>query len=271
VQVPAVPASAHEAQVPVHAVEQQTPCWQKLWAQSLAIAHGCPSASLPQLPLTHRLVDTQSAAVVQLLLQTAFVVSHRYGSHSELVTVLHTPAPSQVRCGVSVDPVQVPGAHCVPVAHNRHAPAPLHMPSVPHVVAAVVAHCVAGVGAVPFATLLHVPTLPAIAHDLHVPVQALLQQKPCAQKPEAHSFAAVHAVPVGFSVHAPALQMYGATQSVAAVQVLRQMGIVASQVYGAHALVVAAAQTPAPLHVRGDVSVDPVQVGAAHCVPVTYL
>jgi len=28
------------------------------------------------------------------------------------------------------------------------------------------------VGAVPLATLLHVPRLPAIAHDLHVPVHA---------------------------------------------------------------------------------------------------
>jgi hypothetical protein len=104
------------------------------------------------------------------------------------------------------------------------------MPSVPHVVATVVAHCVAGVGAVPFATLLQVPTLPVIAHDLHVPLQALLQQTPWAQKPELHSFAIVHAVPIGFSVQAPALQMYGETQSVAAVQVFRQTGIVESQV-----------------------------------------
>jgi hypothetical protein len=50
------------------------------------------------------------------------------------------------------------------------------MPSSPHVVPAVATHCVAGVGAVPSATLLHVPRLPASAHDLHVPVQAWLQQ-----------------------------------------------------------------------------------------------
>ena len=93
-----------------------------------------------------------------------------------LVTDRQTPAPSQVRWGVSVDPTQVPAAHCVPVAQKRQAPAPLHIPSSPQVVAAVAAHWVAGVGAVPLATLLHVPWLPAIAHDLHVPVQAWLQQ-----------------------------------------------------------------------------------------------
>ena len=122
--------------------------------------------------LTHRLVVTQSAAVAQVVLHAAAAVSHRYGSHSELVTDRQTPAPSQVRCGVSVDPVHVAAAHCVPVAQKRHAPAPLHMPSVPHVVETVVVHCVAGVGAVPLATLLHVPTDPVIAHDLHVPVHA---------------------------------------------------------------------------------------------------
>jgi len=60
----------------------------------------------------------------------------------------------------------------VVLAQKRHAPAPLHMPSSPQVVAAVAAHCVAGVGAVPSATLLHVPSFPAIPHDLHVPVHA---------------------------------------------------------------------------------------------------
>jgi hypothetical protein len=93
-----------------------------------------------------------------------------------LVTDPHAPAPSHRRCGVSVDPAHVPGAHWVVFAQKRHAPAPLHMPSSPQVIATVAAHCVAGVGAVPSATLLQVPRLVAIAHDLHVPVQAWLQQ-----------------------------------------------------------------------------------------------
>ena len=109
VHVPSVPASAHDAQVPVQAVAQQTPCAQKLCAQSLAIVQAWPSASLPQLPLTQLFVDTQSVLAVQVVLQVGVAVSHRYGSHSEVVTVRQTPAPSQVRCGVSVDPTQVAG------------------------------------------------------------------------------------------------------------------------------------------------------------------
>jgi hypothetical protein len=270
VQVPIVPASAHDAHVPVQAVPQQTPCAQKLWAQSLAMAHGWPSASFPQLPLTQLFVVTQSVLAVQVVRQEGVVVLHRYGSHCEVVTARQTPAPSHVRWGVSVDPVHVAAAHCILIAQKRQAPAPLHMPSVPHVVAAVVAHCVAGIGAVPFATLLHVPRLPVIAHDLHVPVHAWLQQYPCAQKPESHSFAIVHAAPVGFRVQLPALQTLGARQSASAVQVVRQAAPAASHLYFPHGPVVAAPQTPAPSHARDDVNVDPVQLAAAHDVPMTY-
>ena len=68
-QVPAVPVSAHDTQVPVHAVEQQTPCAQKLCVHWLAVVQGWPSASLPQLMLTQLLGATQSvAALVQVVL-----------------------------------------------------------------------------------------------------------------------------------------------------------------------------------------------------------
>lgn len=190
-----------------------------------------------------------------------------------LVTDRQTPAPSHVRAGVSVEPTQVPATHCVPLAQKRHAPAPLHMPSSPHAVAAVAAHWLAGEGAVPLATLLHVPRLPAIAHDLQAVSHAWLQQNPCAQKLEAHSPAAVHAAPVGLRVQMLALQMLGATQSVAAVvQLVRQAPAVVSQVYFPHELDVAAPQTPAPLHVRADrATVELEHIDAAHWVPATCL
>jgi hypothetical protein len=145
------------------------------------------------------------------------------------------------------------------------------LPSVPQVVDPLVVHWLVGLGAVPFATLLHVPTLPATAHDLHVPAQAWLQQNPCAQKPESHSVAARHAAPIGFSVQMPALQMLGETQSPSAVQLVRHAVPAALHVYLPHDAVVAAAQAPAPSHRRCDVEVDPVQVAAAHDVPLMYL
>jgi hypothetical protein len=64
------------------------------------------------------------------------------------------------------------------------------------------------------------------------------------------------------------MQLNGATQSVFAVQVVRHAPV--PQAYGSHIEVVAAWQVPVPLHERAAVSVDPVQLAAAHCVPVPY-
>jgi len=67
--VPTEPASAHDAQVPAHAVEQQTPCahWPEL--HIAPAVHVAPLGNLPQLMLTQLLGATQSvAALVQLVL-----------------------------------------------------------------------------------------------------------------------------------------------------------------------------------------------------------
>jgi len=178
--VPAEPMRAQDAQLPAQVVAQQTFCAQLLWRHWVAVVQGWPSGSLPQLVPTQLLGETQSAVLPQVILQAGAVGgaagSHTYGSQSEVVTVLQTPVPSHRRGGVSVEPTQLGVAHCVVLAQNRQAPAPLHMPSVPQVVDTVVAHWFAGVGAVPLATLLQVPSLPATAQDLQVPVQAWSQQ-----------------------------------------------------------------------------------------------
>ena len=272
-QTPSDVASAHDAHVPVQAVEQHTPCSQKFELHWFAVVHAAPFGSLPQLMLTQLFGDTQSVAVLVHVVLHAVADPHWYGSHSALVTDRQMPAPSQVRAGVSVEPTHVPATHCVPLAQKRHAPAPLHMPSSPHDVAAVATHWLAGEGAVPLATLLHTPRLPAIAHDLHAVSHAWLQQYPCAQKLEPHSPGVVHAAPVGLSVQMLALQMLGATQSVAAVvQLVRQAPAVVSQVYLPHGLDVAAPQTPAPLQVRADRAIVALEhIGAAHWVPLTCL
>jgi len=58
------------------------------------------------------------------------------------------------------------------------------------------------------------------------------------------------------------MQVKGATQWASVVQVVRQA--VPVHAYGSHIDVVAAWQVPVPLHDRVDVSVEPVQVAAAH-------
>ena len=128
---------------------------------------------------------------------------------------------------------------------------PLHTPSRPHAVAAVATHWLAATGAVPLGTLEHVPSAVASAHVLHVPVHAVSQQRPCAQKPELHSAAAVHVPPIGLSEQVVPLQMFGATHCASAEQVFLQMPAVVSHWNAPHDCVVAVAHAPAPSHSWG--------------------
>lgn len=48
--------------------------------------------------------------------------------------------------------------------------------------------------------------LPAIAHERHVPVQELVQQTPCWQRPVWHSVPAPQVAPFTFFEHTPPLQ-----------------------------------------------------------------
>lgn len=63
-QAPALPGTAHDRQVSVHAVRQHTPWAQIPELQSSAPAHDPPSGFLPQLPPLHELGATHWAAVV---------------------------------------------------------------------------------------------------------------------------------------------------------------------------------------------------------------
>jgi hypothetical protein len=111
-QVPADPASAHDRQVPVQAVSQQTPCAQKPDTQDAAAVHAAPGGSLPQLPLAQTLGATQSAFVVQVTLQAD--APQAKGVHVAVVAGRQVPAPSQVRDCVRVDPVHEAAAQLVP-------------------------------------------------------------------------------------------------------------------------------------------------------------
>lgn len=132
---------------------------------SLAIEHGWLFGFFPQLPSMQVLGATQSLSAAHVVRHAFVAGSQVNGSQSELVTDRQTPAPSQVRCGVCVDPVHAGTAHCVPTAQMRQAPAPLHVPSLPHVDAAAIGHCDATSGGSPFAIGEHVPTLPISVQD----------------------------------------------------------------------------------------------------------
>jgi hypothetical protein len=70
VHAPSEPASAHDWQVPVHAVWQHTPCWQKPERQSLLTEHVEPAGFFVHAPATQTLGARQSASAVQAVRQT---------------------------------------------------------------------------------------------------------------------------------------------------------------------------------------------------------
>ena len=92
-------------------------------------------------------------------------------------------------------------------------------------------------------TFRHVPSLPAIAHDRHVPVQAAEQHLPCAQTFELHSASAPQPAPIGFLPQLPPIQVLGARQSASVEQFVRQAPF-APQTYGVHDWLALPAQVP---------------------------
>jgi hypothetical protein len=118
---------------------------------------------------------------------------------------------------------------------------------------------------------VHVPTVPASAHDLHVPVQAVAQQTPCAQKSDAQSLATAHVAPFAAFPQLVPVQTFGDAQSLgAAHEVLQTPATPAPHAYGAQDDDVTVWHVPVPLQVRAGVKVVPEQLAAAHCVPAAY-
>ena len=184
-----------------------------------------------------------------------------------MVAAAQTPAPSHNRADVAVAAVQVGAAHCVPLTCFRHAPAPLQVPSLPHVDAAAAGHCAAISGGSPGAIGEQVPRLPTSVHDMHVPVQALLQQMLLTQKFDAQSefIPDAQTPPIGIFPQLMLTHVLPEVQS-AAVVVHAILQAAVPHWYGAHELVVAGRHVPRPSHDRGDDSVEPVQLAAPQFV-----
>jgi hypothetical protein len=69
VQVPALPASAQERQVPVQLELQQTPCWQRPDAHSAAVVQAAASGFFEHWPALQTLGAAQSLSVLQVVRQ----------------------------------------------------------------------------------------------------------------------------------------------------------------------------------------------------------
>jgi hypothetical protein len=73
----------------------------------------------------------------------------------------------------------------------------------------------------PFGTFEHVPSVPGMAHERHVPVHAVRQHVPCSQNPELHCAAPVHVAPGGSRPQLLPVQVFGDAQSAVVPHVVR--------------------------------------------------
>ena len=144
-----------------------------------------------------------------------------------------------------------------------HAPLPSQWPVFPHEAAVPAAQPPAG-SATPDETAAQVPSgedpVSALVHAWQVPVQALMQQTPLAQKPLVHWSVAVQACPFGrFAPQAP-LWHSPLTQLASAVQVDGLHAVVDAQTTPpGQAAAAGVEQVPAPLQSPVGVSWPPLQ------------
>jgi hypothetical protein len=119
----------------------------------------------------------------------------------------------------------------------------------------------------PAAIGVHMPALPASAHDTHEPVQAVLQQAPCAQVPLTHSVPSPQMAPSGLRPQDPPLHEPGGAQSASAVQV--DLHAAVPQRKGKQVFAAGVTHVPAPSQLEAGVSVAvPIgQFAAWHGVP----
>jgi hypothetical protein len=103
----------------------------------------------------------------------------------------------------------------------------------------------------PSGTFEQIPIVPGIAHDLHAPVQAVAQQTPWAQLPEAHSVPFAHSAPFVFLPQELPLQTVPATQFASTVQLVKHRAPL--QANGAQVSESGATQAPLAVQTAGGV------------------
>jgi hypothetical protein len=181
--VPSEVERAQLRQLPAQAVAQQTPSAQKLLAHSLLAEQGWPSILAPQLPFTQLCPDAQSLSLVHRLMHAP--LAHPKGAQSSTPGGRHVPRPSQVPAVFSRPPLHDGTEQTVSGAYLVQPPTPSQTPVSPHVEASVFRQIARG-SATPTAIAEQLPVRPLRLQLTQGPEQALLQQKPSTQYPDAH-------------------------------------------------------------------------------------
>ena len=132
-QVPALPPTSHDMQLPAQVVAQQTLCAQWVDLQSVSAPQLAPGGLGPQLPATQKLpLPVQSASAEQVVLHCP-VVPQMYGEHDWLAGAMQVPTPSQRPANVKVEVLHPALWQATPATYFSQAPVPSQFPSVPQV------------------------------------------------------------------------------------------------------------------------------------------
>ena len=150
--------------------------------------------------------------------------------------------PSQVPAVLSRSPLHDAAAQTVSAAYLEQPPIPSQTPDCPQVDSGLRAQTWWG-SAAPCVVGPQVPRRPDCAQLTQGPVQAMLQQTPSAQKPEAHCDPAVQMAPSGFGPQLPFTHL-DPRQSLSEEQVAAQVLLVGSHLNGAQMTVGPAVQVP---------------------------
>ena len=89
-QVPALPGSAHDRQVPVQVMPQQIPCSQNPELHSAALPQVAPAAFCRSSPLMQLLGATQSPSFAQMTMHL-LSLPHMNGAHVWVSGATQTP------------------------------------------------------------------------------------------------------------------------------------------------------------------------------------
>jgi len=242
VHAPSDAGRLHAKQPAVQALLQQTPSAQKPLAHSSPRAHRLPRIFFPHEPLRQTAGASHSPLPAQVSAQRCFSASQRKGAQSRVGGVSQPPAP-HTPSGVQrlAAGSQPPGLQTVPVGYFWQAPAPSQWPLVPQAAGPWSAQPPPR-SAVPAGTGVHCPGVPGKAHERQLPVQAVSQQTPSAQKPDWHWSAVLQGWPGPRRPQLPFKQACGDAQSAYEAHSSRQAP--SAQIDGEQLMGVPGAQVP---------------------------
>jgi hypothetical protein len=172
----------------------------------------------------------------------------------------------QVPAVFSLPPLHEGALQTVSTAYFAHPPEPSQTPVSPQVEASDFTQIARG-SATPAATGAQMPGPSVWLQVTQGPVQALLQQTPSTQKPEAHWLASLQGAAVCRLPQLPFTHLMFAAQSLSEAHCVRQALVAASQLNGEQILAGPVTQLPAPSQTRTPCTDAPLHEPAWQTVP----